>query len=200
MKSESTYKLKSVFFFIVCFGFGLAIFFSVAEDFSVQRDPAALHGKVFQFNNFDHDQLKAEIEKKIKISPVGLDQKAIAFQGFSSNLCRIYKEVHLEFFAEGISVGGEPTTMTIQAPCTPAQDPADMASIIIPVEKITSQTPKDAEFQFTGWNAKFVFKRAADEWPKIWVLKSVEFKSETGKSKLVQFNHRADHHPIVLEF
>jgi hypothetical protein len=201
MTTSRIQKFKSVVLSVLFFALGLSIFYSIANNSAVQRDPASLHDKMNTLSGLDRGQLKAELERKIKITSVNNGkEKAVILEGFSSNLCKTYQNVQLTFTAEGVSVGGEPTQMKIDSPCEAAQDPADMASIRIPVEKIMSSKPKDAEFSYLGYNSKFTFSKSADEWPRIWVLSSFEFVSIGGKSKLVKLVDETRSQPIVLEF
>lgn len=201
MTNAENQKLKSVVLSILFFVFGFSIFFSIANNVSTQRDPASLNEKMNSLSGLDRAQLKSELERKIRITTVNNGkEKTIVLQGFSSNLCKTYENVQLVFTAEGVSVGGEPTQMKIKSPCEAAQDPAEMASIRIPVEKIMNEHPKDAEFSFAGYNSKFTFSKSADEWPHVWVLSSFEFLSVAGKSKLVKLLDENRTQPIVLEF
>lgn len=198
-------KAKSVCFFALCFAFGLSAIFSVSEGNLVQRDPASFGGKIFQISNLSSDQIKAHIAQKIKVFPTIEGKKSIQFTGFSSSLCKIYPEVEMEFRAEGVAVGGESPTMKITSPCESGQDPSEMASIQLPVEKLIGQKPRNAVYSFEGYPAKFEFKNSADEWPRQWVLKSVQFKSSTGELKSAHFDRsiaseRKSSRPVVLEF
>jgi len=196
-------NLKSIIFSFLCFGLGIATFYRISDGVSTPRDPASLHERMNSIVGINPADFKSEIERKIKISNIQQGkEKAILFEGFSSNLCRSYETVELEFFAEGVSVAGEPTTMKVSAPCEQAQDPAEMASIRIPVEKILNEDPKDAEFSFSGFKGKYTFSKSADEWPRVWILKSVEFRSLKNVSKVVKFDQLSfeKNKPVVLEF
>lgn len=199
---------KAVCFFALCFAFGLSAFFGVSDQVTTQRDPASLPNKVFQITSLSSDQIKTHIMSKIKVFPTMAGKKGIQFSGFSSALCKIYPEVELEFKAEGVAVAGEIPTMTISSPCLSGQDPSEMAIIQLPVEKLLAEKPRSAEFAFTGFNTKLSFKNAADEWPKVWVLKTVNFKSAEGKNKVANFGRNIasepsttrTERPVVLEF
>jgi hypothetical protein len=201
MTNSQSQKLKSVILSVLFFAVGFSIFFSIANNVSIRRDPASLNEKMNSISGLDRAQLKSELEKKIKIRSISNGtEKTIVLEGFSSNLCKQYENVQLIFTAEGVSVAGEPTQMKINSPCEAAQDPAEMASIRIPVEKIMNSKPRDAEFSFLGYNSKFTFSKSADEWPHVWVLSSFEFVSVTGPSKLVKLQGEDHSAPIVLEF
>ncbi len=200
-----TLQMKSIGLFILCFTFGISLFYSISERSLVQRDPAAINGKVFQIANLSQDQIKDHIAQKIKVFPTISGQKAIQFTGFSSSLCKTYSEVELEFQAEGIAVAGEATTMTVISPCSVGQDPSEMAQIQLPIDKILKEKPRNAEYAFDGFIAKVKIKNAADEWPRQWVLKSVHFKGQSGQDKAAYFKNenKAQNdfdRPVVLEF
>lgn len=204
-------KIKNIGFFILCFSLGLSFFYSISEKIAVQRDLtrdlATINGKVFQITNLTSEQIKIQLQKKIKVTPTINGKKTISFSGFSSALCKTYSEIVIEFTAEGISVGGEAPIMKIRTPCTEAQDPSEIASINLPIEKILGQKPRNAEYSFDGFNAIISFSNSADEWPRQWVLKRVEFKNIEGKNKSADFNRSPAsaydslaEKPIVLEF
>jgi hypothetical protein len=201
MKNSQTQKLKSVLLSTLFFAVGFSIFFSISNNIAIQRDPASLNLKMNTLAGLNRDQLQTEIAKKVRFTTLDNGkEKTVVLEGFSSNLCKQFQNVELTFMAEGVSVAGEPTTMKINSPCEAAQDPAEMASIRIPVEKIMNEKPRDAEFSFLGYNSKFTFSKSADEWPRTWVLTSFEFLSVTGSSKIVQLFDESRQNPIVLEF
>ena len=201
MRNSQAQKLKSVVLSALFFAVGFSVFFSIANNVAIQRDPASLNEKMNTLSGLDRDQLKSEIEKKVRFTTINNGkEKTIVLQGFSSNLCQQFQNVELTFIAEGVSVAGEPAKMKINSPCEAAQDPAEMASIRIPIEKIMSEKPRDAEFSFIGYNSKFTFSKSADEWPHVWILSSFEFISVSGKSKLVKLLDENRTTPIVLEF
>ena len=198
---------KSVLLFGLCFALGLSLFFSISEDLSTQRDPAAIDGKIFQISSLSSAQIKNQLVKKIKIQALVVGEKTLRLDGFSSALCKSYANIELQFVAEGVAVAGESPQMVVKTPCTPGQDPSEMASIIIPFEKILSERPRNADFHFDGYQSHFEFKNAADTWPKTWVLKTVQFISGTLRSKLVRLDqnesgdlNQSPDQLIVLEF
>lgn len=198
-------NIKSIFFFSICFGLGLSVFFSVSEDMTVQREPAAINGKIFQIGSLSSEEIKSQLIHKIKVTPTIEGMKSIQLSGFSSALCKTYPEIEMQFQAEGVAVGGEAPTMTIKAPCSAGQDPADIAAIQLPVSQILNQTPKNAEFRFNGYAARLEFSHAAEEWPKQWVLQKVQFKTNSGHTKTASFErltktNKTNDRLIVLEF
>ena len=198
-------KLKSLIVLVFSFFLGLGAFYSVYNSSLTHRDPAALNGKVFQITNLTSDEIKAQLQKKIKVTPTLAGQKSISFSGFSSSLCKTYPSIEVEFSAEGVSVGGEAPTMKITYPCEGGQDPAEMASINLPIDKILHEKPRNAEFIFDGYKAVVTLNNSADEWPRQWVLKRVEFKNINGENKSASFNRspasvNEGEQPIILEF
>ncbi len=199
-------NIKSAGLFVLCFGITLATYFKIVEKNAVSRDPAALNGKVYQIANLSSEQIRIQLQKKIKVTPTIDGKKAILFSGFSSALCKTYSTISIEFLAEGVSVAGEAPQMKITAPCTEGQDPAEIASINLAITKILNEKPRDAEYNFDGFNGVVSFKNSSDEWPRQWVLKRVEFKNTTGETKSAEFTRApasaeaTDDKPIVLEF
>ena len=200
-------NIKSIVVFVLFFAFGLSAFLTVFEKNAVARDPAALNGKVYQLTSLTSEQIRNQLQKKIKVSPTIDGKKAILLSGFSSALCKTYSSISIEFAAEGVSVAGEAPSMMITAPCTEGQDPAEIASINLAITKILNEKPRDAEYNFDGFNGVVTFKNSSDEWPRQWVLKRVEFKNSQGENKAADFNRapasaggESADKPIVLEF
>ena len=159
-------KISIFVFFFITFSIGFSLFLVANKDYFIERDPAAIPGKLLSFNNLNSDQLRAELETKIKIKPTftaeNLPSKSIIFAGLSSQICQSYSEIHIEFYGDGMSVAGEPTKMTIETPCKPGQDPAEIAAIALPIQEILKQKPRDAVFTFSGFAGTFTFNRVAD--------------------------------------
>ena len=196
-------KIKVLLFFSAFFAAGLTLFFSISEELLIQRDPAAIDGKVFQISELTSAQIQQQLSQKIKIQTVNNDQKSLRLEGFSSAVCKTYTHIELNFEAEGMAVAGMAPQMTVKGICESGQDPAEMASIIIPLSLILAEKPRNAEFKFDGYNTKFEFKNSSDEWPRTWVLKTVEFKSESNGNKLVHLSSEPaeKNNPlVVLEF
>ena len=210
-------KISVFVVLFIAFIFGFSVFIAANKDYFIDRDPAAIPGKLMHFNNLNPDQLRAELETKIKIKPVftadNLPSKSIVFTGLSSQICKSYSEIHMEFSGEGMSVDGESTKMRVVAPCEAGQDPAEIASIILPIQEILKQKPKDAEFTFNGFSGTYKFTSVADSWPQVWVLRSVYFTNPTlgsasapglspASPREVVFSKAASAsaQPIVLEF
>ena len=198
-------KINSTLLAVAAFMIGLGAFYAVYNNTLGKRDPAAVKGKVFQITTLTSEEIKNQLQNKIVVTPTLEGKKSITFSGFSSSLCKTYASVEIEFAAEGVSVAGEAPTMKITHPCEAAQDPAEMASINLPIEKILGEKPRNAEFTFDGYKAVVTFANSADEWPRQWILKRVEFKNATGENKSASFNRSPasvseGEQPIVLEF
>ncbi len=195
--------VKNITLFLFCFTLGLGFFYSLSEKISIQRDPATLNGKIFQITSLSSEQIQAQLQKTIKVTPTIDGKKTISFSGFSSALCKTYPTIGIEFAAEGLSVAGETPSMKITTPCEAGQDPAEIAPISLPVGKILAEKPHNAEFSFDGFTAVISFSHSGDEWPKQWILKRVEFKNLEGHNKSADFNRAPaseNERPIVLEF
>lgn len=198
-------NFKSVFVLVCSFTLGVGIFFSTFNKVTKKRDPAALNGKIYQISDLTSNEIKEQLHKKIKINPTIDGLKNITFSGFSSALCKSYSTIEVEFSAEGIMVAGEAPSMKVSYPCEAGQDPAEMASLTLPIGKILGEKPRNAEFKFDGYNAVITTLNSADEWPRQWVLKRVEFKNLAGgENKQVTFNRGPasvpEDRPIVIEF
>lgn len=195
-------KFKSVFLFALTFSLGFSLFYGYFVEEYNERDPAAIGNKVHQLKNFDPEQLKEELSQKIKVTNLPDGKKYLRFTSLSSNVCRQYPKVQIKFTADGISVAGEAPVMMIEADCLPAQDPVEMASIEIPVDKILKQKPANASYKFDGLTSTFTFSGSGDEWPRTWILHSVVFKNQNGNTKIVAFEKTISEHnaPTVLEF
>lgn len=210
-------KISIFVVLFIAFIFGFSFFLVANKEYFIGRDPAAIPGKLLHFNNLNPEQLRAELEAKIKIKPVftseNLPSKSIVFDGLSSQICKSYTEIQIEFSGEGMSVDGEATKMVVTAPCQPGQDPAEIAAIILPIQEILKQKPRDAEFSFSGFLGRYQFTSVTDSWPQVWVLRSVEFTNPSvgtptepgltaASPRIVQFpkTASADSQPIVLEF
>lgn len=195
---QFAHKFKSVFLFALTFTLGFSLFYGYFEDTFSERDPAAIGNKIHQLKNLDPEQLKEELAQKVQVQNLPNGKKYIRFTSLSSNVCRQYPKVQIEFTAEGISVAGEPPVMTIDADCLPAQDPVEMASIEIPVDKILKQKAKDASYKFDGLTSTFTFSGTGDEWPRTWILRSVIFKNQNGNTKIIAFEKNIT--ATVVEF
>lgn len=203
-------SLKSMFgpVAVLCLGFvvGLTVSIKNAEKNSLKRDPAAANAKVFQLDTLSNDEIKAQLQNKIQVHPTADGIKNISFNGFSSAVCKSYPTVEVEFTAEGVIVAGDAPRMVVTQPCEAGQDPAEMASLRMPIGKLLDEKPRNAEFKFDGFSAVISTFNSADEWPRQWILKRVEFKPADANvsTKQVEFTRGpasvTEDAPIVIEF
>ncbi len=192
---------KSLILFFVFFIFGIFIVYKATDQIFIDREIASINAsKISSAKFLDQESLQKELNKKIKIYTVTAEkEKVIALEGFSSQLCKTFPQVELVFDAYGVSVSGEPTQFKVSADCVPAQDPAEIASIRIPYEKILNEKPRNAEFKFSGYQASFQFINSDHEVIKTWILNKIVFKSSV-ESKTVQVDRSQNEQPIVMEF
>lgn len=200
------FKFKPVIVIFVFFLAGLGFVYQFSDQIIIDREIASIaKAKLDNLNFLNEKNLQAELTNKIKIYTVNESkEKIIALAGFSSQLCKTFPKIELYFEAYGVLVSGETTQLKISSDCIPAQDPAEIASIRIPYEKLLQEKPRsNAEFKFSGYKESFEFINSESEWNHTWLLSKIIFKSET-ETKVVQatpdLNDRSNHQPIVLEF
>lgn len=194
--------------FIILFFFffaGVLLVYKVSDQIIIDREIASINqNKISNLNFFNEKNIQNELYKKVKIYTLTTEkEKVVALDGFSSQLCKTFPKIELYFEAYGVSVSGDATQFKVSADCIPAQDPAEIARIKIPYEKLLSERPRNAEFKFSGYTESFEFINSEGEWNKTWLLSKIVFKSETD-SKIVKItpalNDRLNIQPIVLEF
>lgn len=195
------FSFKSLILFFVFFIAGISFVFKNADHVLIDREIASLReNKIMTAKAFDQQSILKDLNKKIKIYTVAADkEKIIALEGFSSQLCKTFPTVEIYFDAYGVSVSGDPTQFKISADCIPAQDPAEIASIKIPYEKLINEKHRNAEFKFSGYQASFQFINSDHEIVKTWILNKLVFKSSL-ESKIVQIDRSQNEQPIVMEF
>ena len=187
--SHMNQKLKSLFLFLLTFGLGFSIYYTNMQNWNLsQRDPASINTKISHLNNYDHDQLKSELLHSFQITYLDSGDKAIRFQNISSQVCKTYQKINLDFIADGMTVSGEPTEFKIEADCIPAQDPAELASIIIPIKRLLSMKAQNAVFKFNNETTTYTFNNTGDVWPQVWILKNISFRSHSGQLKTVELD------------
>lgn len=193
---------------IAGFCFGFTVFKISASVLRTERDPAAINnGKVFEISNLSADEIRNQIQKKLVVDPTDHGLKRVAFNGFSSAICKTYSTIEVEFVAEGVSVAGEPTVLKISQPCEASEkDPSEIAAFVVPVDQLLKAKPSNSVYQFDGHKPVITMQNSADEWPHTWVLRQVEFKNASGRdTKQAQFGRSPAStdtaaKPIVLEF
>ncbi len=193
-------KVRVTLLFIITFIAGLSFFYVVSKDIFIERDLASIHeSKLSSLKFLSSDKLKSELSKRIKIYTIA-NEKVVALEGFSSQICKNFSHVELFFQAYGVSVSGEASTLKITSTCIPGQDPAEIAVIKIPFEKLLKEEARNAEFKFSGYKEVFELING-DEWSKTWILSQIVFKSAT-ESKIIKVaqDSLSNNTPIVLEF
>lgn len=196
------HSLVFTILFIFSFSFGFYCFYKVVgKNFDEnEREVASIHQlKMTNLKFLDSESIQKELNKKIKIYSVS-NEKVIALEGFSSQICKTFSSVELFFEAYGISVSGEAPQFKVTAECLPGQDPAEIAVIKIPVDKLLNEKARSAEFKFTDYKESFELINS-DEWAKTWLLSKIIFKSSS-ESKVIKIanDKPSSEQPIVLEF
>lgn len=199
MKKHSV--IFSVLFFI-SFTFGFYCFYTVVGKNLDENEREVASIQQLKINNlkiFESESLQKELSKKIKIYSVS-NEKVIALEGFSSQLCKTFSSVELFFDAYGVSVSGETPQFKVTAECLPGQDPAEIAVIKIPIEKLLNEKARSAEFKYSEYKESFELINS-DEWAKTWLLTKIVFKSSS-ESKVIKVSNDKpiSDQPIVLEF
>ncbi|AGH94401.1 hypothetical protein [Pseudobdellovibrio exovorus] len=200
-------NIKGIVFSLLCFTFGLSLFFSIYQSPESRRVPASAQGPIYQLQNMSAEEIQSQLRSKIRIRPTTAEGiKTIAFADVSSNVCKTYSNIEMEFYAEGVSVAGEPTTMTVTAGCNGASaNVGELAALSFPVTRITSEKPRNKSFTFNDHNATVSFTNVADQWPTTWVLKQIRFQGEQGtEAKAASFGRTpasaTTENPIILQF
>ncbi len=196
-------------FVVILAGFliGLSVFKFNATYLKAERDPAAIQNKIFEISSLNSDEIKTQIQRKLVINASQNGEKQLAFNGFSSAICKIYSNIEVELVAEGVSVAGEPSVLKISYPCeAEINNPSEMAMLILPIDLMLKQKPKNTSYTFEGYKLTVNLQNSADEWPHTWIVRKVEFKNSTGTlSKEALFgrapaSNEAANKPIILEF
>lgn len=179
-----------VFFFV-----GFSYLYKNSEQFFNDREVASIYQtKINNLKHLDSRYLQKELSSKIKIYSSAQD-KVIALEGFSSQICKTFSTVEIFFEAYGLVISGKSPEFKITAECIPGQDPAEIALIKIPIMKLSQEKARNAEFKFSDYREIFELINA-DEWSKTWLLSKIIFKSNSD-SKALQVSKT---NPIVLEF
>lgn len=200
-------KPFSHFFLLVLissfFILGLTIVSKVSPQFLFDREIASIQqSNVIALKALDTESIQKELNKKVKIYSISND-KVIALEGFSSQLCKSFSHVELVFEAYGVSVSGEPSQLKVSAECLPGQDPAEIATIRIPVAKLLKEQARNAQFKFSNYKETFELINS-DEWAKTWILSQINFVSDNSKnipSKTIKVSHDSlNDQSVVLDF
>jgi hypothetical protein len=90
--------------------------------------------------------------------------------------CGFYDRFMIRFEAEGISGDGEKPTLAIESQCQLGENINFLVPIRIPVAKITSEEPGNAEYKFfdSEHPVTIKFSNTAATWPRKWILKDIK--------------------------
>jgi hypothetical protein len=183
-------RIAQVFFLIIFLAIGLSAFwlgtrFAHRAD---SREPAAIP-KNFDFSNLEGEALKqasiAQILKGTKVVKAG---ELTGFEmghftmrnsgGVSVSVCDIYPQVELHFVAGDMAVSGESPTMIVTGVCQLADNAALIEPILFDYTSIRKTAVKEKSLRQPQSNSEVVFENVSDSWPKVWVLDSIQFKSD----------------------
>lgn len=186
------------------FCFGLAAVVTNYTATKTQRDPAADQAVIYQITDLSSSEIRSQLAHRLKVHPTIEGRKSISLEGFSSNICKTYSYIEMDFVGEGVSVAGDPPVLKVLYPCESGQDPAAIAAVQLPVARLLAESPRNAAYQFDGYSSVLRLSNSADEWPTTWILQAVHFKNASGENKDVTFDRApasADgQQPVVLEF
>lgn len=193
-------RLQVCVLFVFCFCLGLSLLYSTYEKPDHRRGLAS-QSSIQQIQNLSDDEVRAHIQKQIKVRTLENGMKTISFGQFSSAICSTYSQIEVEFAAEGVAVAGEAPKMKISAPCSENRS-GFIAALQFPYTEILKEKTSVQQFNYSGTVVSF--NNAADEWPRQWILQKVEFKNITGGiSRAAQIQRApasAQERPIVLDF
>lgn len=200
--------------FIFSFAVGFIFLNTNSDAPLIDRDPAAIKQN-FDLSNLTGDSLQQAVKNRI-VSGIELKKNTEGFgiglghfvfrgeNGEKKTACQAYGKVHLTFIAEGVSVAGERPIMEIEGLCNNSQDLTRINPLFIPYEKIFSEKPGDGEFQFREGQPLLVrFSNLPEEWPKVWLLRSVKLENEHNNQNLTVENDdfaRYLGHAVFLRF
>jgi hypothetical protein len=189
----------AVSFLVVAFFLGISIVHNALDTEVLNRNIASISSeKIFQFKN--DLSIFEELNNKVKITTLSdKKEKVIALNGFSSQLCKSYGKIELTFKAHGVFVAGEPPTFKVIADCLPAQDPAEIALIKIPYEKLLNEKSRTASFKFSEYKETFELLNADSDWAHTWILSEINFVGDSD-TKYVKASLKTQEQSVVLEF
>jgi hypothetical protein len=179
------------------------------------RDPAAIK-KVYDFSHLEGSALDfAAKQRLLDGAKIVHDQKDVGVElghfvimgedGQKVFACQRYSKVILSFEGDGVATSGELPHMEVEGTCEISNDINSIAAVWIPVSKILGEPVGDGEFDFReGHPAKLKFANVSDQWPKLWLLKSLRLVDPSGtngevslpSSELKQILKK----PFVVEF
>jgi hypothetical protein len=201
--------------FVACFLAGYAVIhFTSTPGAQISRDPAAI-GRIYDFSHLSGENLSTAVKQRLL---AGFEvQKAdgeqgigfghfvfIDSQGQKKFACQEFSKVLITFEADGVAVAGQAPQMEVEGACEYSTDMTKINPLWIPVAKILGEKAADGEFQFNEGKAITLrFNNLPEEWPKTWLLKSVQLKKENSPNTVTidrQEVSRIVGHPMVLKF
>lgn len=200
--------------FVVCFFAGYSLLKSQTDDYSINRDPAAVRGN-FDFSHLQGEKLNTAIRQRLLTglefrktaegTGIGLGHFLFLDQRGEKKLaCQEFGKVTLAFEAEGVSVAGEKPEMEVEGRCEFSPDMARINPLFLPIAKIVGERPGDGEFQFNDGSAVTVrFTNLPSEWPRTWLLKSVKLSNDNNPQALVIESEEVARylgHPMVFSW
>lgn len=200
--------------FVGCFAVGFGLVRYTTDVNQINRDPAAVRGG-FDFTGMQGEQLHQAVKQRLL---AGFEMTKLA-EGAQISLghfvfsnsagerrlaCQEFGRVSLTFEAEGSSVGGDKPSMEIEGRCESSADFARINPLLIPIQRIIGERPADGEFQFNeGSPVNVRFVNVADQWPRLWLLKSVKLTNDASSSTVVVESDEVAQilgHPVVLSW
>lgn len=200
--------------FFCCFFAGYSYLKTNTDEYQVHRDPAAVRGN-FDFSELSGHQLQSAVKSRL-LSGLQIkkskDGTAFSLGHFvftnSKNekklACQEFEKVYLDFEAEGVSVAGEKPQMEVEGKCTSTPDVSGINPLFVPVARILGEKPGDGEFQFNeGHGITVRFNNLPEEWPTLWLLKSVRLMDQNNSEALVIESDEVAKtlgHPVVFSW
>lgn len=116
--------------------------------------------------------------------------------------CKEYPQIKLTFTADDSSASGEKKKFEVEAECRVSQDIAKTEVIWIPWEKLAKESPFEGEAQFAEpTKVSIRTHHVMSEWPKKWILESIELKGTSGVVSVNQQDiGRIAGRPIAFDF
>ncbi|UOF00564.1 hypothetical protein [Bdellovibrio reynosensis] len=208
-------KFYGVFvLFALTFTAGYSVISYTTDAVPVNRDPAAVKTG-FDFSHLSGSKLQEAVKQRLLTglelkkgaggAAIGLGHFVfINNSGEKKLACQEFGKISLTFEAEGVSVGGDKPEMELEGRCEYSQDMAKISPLFLPITKILGERPGDGEFQFNEGSALTVrFTNLPEDWPRIWLLKSVKLINQKDSEALtVESDEVAKYlgHPMVLNF
>lgn len=207
--------MKNIFavgaLFSVCFFAGYTLLRFTTEEYSINRDPAAVRNN-FDLSNLSGSRLQESVKQRLisglefrkSEGGAGLALGHFIFVDNSGEKklgCNEFGRVFFSFEADGVSVSGEPPLMEVEGVCNFSPDMSKIDPIFLPIAKILKEHPGDGEFQFNESKTTVRFTNLPEEWPKTWVLRSVRLINSKGSEAVVVDREEVDRllgQPTVL--